>query len=419
MLQDPRGLLSEFGFEVKQRKAVLKKNRTTVAETPEETDYSKRIGIDLLGKKERARREYIDKMLRNSDTHERFVTGNEEAFTRVRSDGKITYESNDNYIGRAYRQARARINPNDPDITTSWFHRIQVNPIERQGERGPESPLMLPEWVRQGRPYVAPRTVTGTTLESGPTIYQGNSPLGLPEASPRSVTPRSPFREIQSFELPTSETRQLPKSNWSDLSNSDFILRFKSDDVSVDSAVTLLRELPEARQKKIIAALTKENSNKAKSIVNQFNVSNRIKSNKSSKKVGSSTVAKNIEELRNSKDPMATLRKLSNSSNFAQQTSQDRQGFIDAYNEAVTRAIATMSPEQRRSYFKELSELRGNYFKNGGKLNNDIISIFDSVMNPKVEKAKNGTVLKAQDGNTAPYGGGSVDSRPFLTSAIK
>ena len=121
-LQDPRGLLSDFGFDVKNRRAILKKNRTSEASVPKNDtpDYSKRIVFDPLGKKEIARREYIDSRLKNlTPAQKAQLLRNNDVFTRTVENGQIRYTSNDNGVAKAYRESRARINPNDPDVITS------------------------------------------------------------------------------------------------------------------------------------------------------------------------------------------------------------------------------------------------------------------------------------------------------------
>lgn len=170
--------------------------------------------------------------------------------------------------------------------------------------------------------------------------------------------------------------------------------------VSLDEVISVLEGLPETKRQTVLNDLTTRNeksqARKAGDIVRSRQNLTALTDKKS---IYSDTkeVAKAFEELRKSKDPMATLRKLSNNNGFKEVVANNDQSFKFALEYAKANGdYSKMNATEKKKYDKLLEDLFNELelvlFKQGGTINFD-----------KVNEFAKGGIIKAEPGIKVPY----------------
>lgn len=393
-LSNPNELLRLFGFNT-THKGIFKGRRTVASERqPEKVESYSKYGYladlvtDPLAKREFARREYIDKYMNDNSVRPKL---NDLITTLDKSRAKVIRNPHEEIeivgtktpkvkatspLARGYAEARARLGEIDTDfgklarINEEPEEVIKVNKVPT--EEAIAEKIMKNPGVRT--PYVKNPTERILTMKRpNETGYIGKAP----EA-----------KEINVQEAMGS------------LSDQQIVSLFgRADQKQISD---LLKALPKDRRENILLSLRGSKSEKIQNALMEFGIrptsktergfnrstrkaedleiKNRIERSKNHKELNAKKakedariLAKNLKAIKESKDPMTTLRNLTaQDKNFDQQVFDNQDKFKEALRIAVEKNWGSKKPryqkDKQAALEKLFDELNLVLFKNGGTI---------------------------------------------------
>jgi hypothetical protein len=367
---DGKKLLEEFGFNVSQKKAIRKSNRHLVAqEVPEETPekfnkYGYLLDPLRLRNPEIRRREYIDTQLeRNPGLEKELGIKRTVLSEQTTPREKITTYSAESPLGRSERRAyissltrRGKMQPGTWNFRRPIDEGIgETTEIDRSGEMkardivheyentGLQPSAFHEEAVQMGREYpkVHADAVKDDLIYS---VRAATKPADKPKASPsaRLGAESVSNKELVSYILGNKEEAGLGSRE----------------------AVAFLKGLTDSKRKSVLNALRNSGDKRGIEIANYFTeegsqktagdklkretervskavekIKERSESSGGRKERRLKEMAANLEELRNSKDPMKTLSKLAGSERAKTVANENPKEYREALNQSLRDAI--------------------------------------------------------------------------------
>ena len=406
-LGNPTELLQQFGFEVGGRRRV----KVKAHETPKPETYNeKTIAGSVLEQfspwtSGTARKTYIDTNMSDPRMRAKIEAlatkrGKSTSTTQKAINDEIattTYdmEFEDPRLRRAYAQSLSRLG--DPNASMNWHSRriwsgAEANPTmtETTVKRNPTNAQIE---AASNFPY----RISDDAIQM--TRAARENPIGMWVAAAQGLPEVRTVAEATGFKPNVSRSSRLGASGMSNKEIADWANNVKqqglpagNEKVTVDDVVALLNSLPENRRWSLIQYFRNNTKGKntleavarflpkreagtttIKDIHERLNNARIVKDTKTKAAFNEARdIASNLVALRESKDPMATLRLLSQKPNFDERAFAHSEEFREALEYAKAHGIyARMSPKQKRQYDFELSQLmegRNLLFKSGGVL---------------------------------------------------
>lgn len=390
-------LLEQFGFIV-GKKGAFKWARTTAKQQPQPTreEYSKNgwLGdaFDPLAKREFARREYIDRNLRDSDLRNKLASSVLDATTNTIATPReiITTTSlspKNTSAGRAYIQSLARLG----QAETSWTARPTVKAQETTTvDRTPgmradaEAAISRGEGLSNTSEMARSAGKLGLDSINEFAASTANINAGVSKAmGPAPGISNNPSTRLGAESVSSKELRKYIIGNAVEKGLSD------------SEAIEFLNGLSENKRRSVINELRKSKSQRAKDILSTLRDSQKQPRNRASVKnterlvktvdnikqrgiqrafdeasAKSAQMALNLQKLRSSRNPMQTLGEISRESNMTEIVNMNPQQFREALNEALRNRIYKQftGPRLDRNINRIEQQRRnlGLIFKKGG-----------------------------------------------------
>lgn len=417
-------LLEQFGFIV-GKKGAFKWARTTAKQQPQPTreEYSKNgwLGdaFDPLANREFARREYIDKNLRDSDLRSKLASSVLDATTNTITTPReiITTTSlspKNTAAGRAYVQSLARLS----QAETSWTARPTVKAQEAitvdrtpgmrvdaeaaisRGEGLPNTSEMARNAGKLGLDSINEFASSTANVNAGVSKAMGSAPGISNNPSTRLGAESVSSKELRKYIIGNAVEKGLSDSE----------------------AIEFLNGLSENKRRSVISELRKSKSQRAKDILSALRDSQKQPRNRTTlrdterliKTINgikqrsikaafdeasskSAQMALNLKRLRSSKNPMQTLSEISKEPNMTEIANMNPQQFREALNEALRNGVYKQftGPRLDRNINRIEQQRRdlGLIFKKGG-----------------IIKAATGTQFNWKPSSNVPFAPGYVTS---------
>ena len=328
--------------------------------------------------------------------------------TTVVKTPKVTPASS---VARGYAESRARLGETSSDPLVR--SRISETP-----ERTSDETIKVDK-TKPSREHV--ESAVNSALEQERAKFSSAIKTSVSEDSPRSLVPGKPNP------APTG-TVSVSSDAWDGVSDKQIIAMFGRGDKQ--QIVDILNSLPEERRNNIISAVMHSGSSKVRSALQELDI-RPLRNSKSVKKIQKAhserlserlaqlterrkpkpgkyssresrkaseafseaeEIAQNLVTLRESKNPMQTLRRLSSNERSGYQIAEHPEEFREALEHALKTYFKGKSGKEVNRYRHELDQLlagRGIVMKNGGVINLNKINAF---------VYKHGGVLKGQEG---------------------
>lgn len=404
---DGKTLLEDFGFNVKKHRAVREKNRHLIAEElpNEKPETFSRFGYLLdpirLRNPEIKRRAYIDEQLTHNPelaaklapkvTSTTVETTPREIITTRKTESPLNGSERRAYISSLARTGAANHG--------KWQFRTPIDEgigesvaIEKSDLKAAQTAAELNAKYRFGE---QPNPLRESAAE-----YMANPSKLYADAVKNDLiySARAASKASRAGKGPTAErSSRLGAESVSNKELSDYILGKTEDTpkLTKEETIEFLNGLSEPKRKSLLKLLKSIGGNDLLDVVHYFeprkttDVSNKL--NRGTEHVSKAVnkmkersnngprqerrlkeMAANLEELRNSKDPMKTLSKLANSEKSKALANENPSEYRNALNEALREAIYTKLNGMRLDRYLNRVKTQmikdGLQFKRGGIL---------------------------------------------------